>query len=812
MYKRILFILFPLIIMAINHLSAQDIVVIGQVMSAETGEALPMVNVWFKGSKTGCITNEEGFFMLRSDKPERQLCVSVIGYRSRTISLEYGKDQMIEIFLKEESTLLDEIVVMPKQDYAIKLLEKARENRHKNNPDNLTEIRGTEKTQTHINITNIKSKTLQRKLFNELLSGAISHNDSNYTLPVYINQTVSDFYNGTDSTSSTIIDEKQNAVKLLSSEQWKQFVAGYTPKINLYNTYSTILGTNFMSPIAKSAKNYYNFYLADSTTNANGKEYKIRVLPKNEHGLVYKGWLCIDSATYAITQADLNIANGTNVSYLNNFNYKYTAKSIDNIFLPTQKNQQMGLSMNLFAKSGQQNITGLILTENKEYKTDYATRGDEIATDTTSTDSITTTLNNSMEAMWNGVDSINQTRIRKLVTWGIDIVLNQYLHIWQIDLGPICNLFHYNRLEGISPRLSLRSGEKFSRNITFGGYWGYGFYDRRHKYGGEIQWRFGPTRRNTLSLFYDHKVEHYGYDDMLIYNENRVMDIDNISNSIVFKKDPTIALFKKFDLQYAYEKQGFKFKINAFMQEIESNPFVTYIQNGKPIEKLSNAGVKLDFRLSWEERSLDYFFHRYYLSTKYPVIHFTAETGVARVVPELRFYGKFGIYAHQKVPLGFGKLNWAFQANAVVGTVPFPLLIMARSSRGSYYNNTDFMLLHQMELMSNLYVAATIRYQTRGYIFGYIPYVNKLGIKEDIIFNIGYGHLSNRHKEMLEYPPLMLNDKGLSNWNNMPYIEAGFGFSNILHVGGIEFIWRVTHRDAPDAMKFGVRWFLDLDI
>ena len=271
MYKRILFILFPLIIMAINHLSAQDIVVIGQVMSAETGEALPMVNVWFKGSKTGCITNEEGFFMLRSDKPERQLCVSVIGYRSRTISLEYGKDQMIEIFLKEESTLLDEIVVMPKQDYAIKLLEKARENRHKNNPDNLTEIRGTEKTQTHINITNIKSKTLQRKLFNELLSGAISHNDSNYTLPVYINQTVSDFYNGTDSTSSTIIDEKQNAVKLLSSEQWKQFVAGYTPKINLYNTYSTILGTNFMSPIAKSAKNYYNFYLADSTTNANGK-------------------------------------------------------------------------------------------------------------------------------------------------------------------------------------------------------------------------------------------------------------------------------------------------------------------------------------------------------------------------------------------------------------------------------------------------------------------------------------------------------------------------------------------------------------
>ena len=65
---------------------------------------------------------------------------------------------------------------------------------------------------------------------------------------------------------------------------------------------------------------------------------------------------------------------------------------------------------------------------------------------------------------------------------------------------------------------------------------------------------------------------------------------------------------------------------------------------------------------------------------------------------------------------------------------------------------------------------------------------------------------------MLEYPTFMLNAEGKPNWNNMPYIEAGFGFSNILHLGGIEFIWRVTHRDAPDAMKFGIKWFLNLDI
>ena len=310
---------------------------------------------------------------------------------------------MIEIFLKEESTLLDEIVVMPKQDYAIQLLEKVRENRHNNNPDNISNLQSIEKKQTYINVTNIKNRTLQRKLFNELLKGTISHSDSSHTLPVYINQTISNISISPDTSSITTIDEKQNAVKVLSADQWKQFVAGYTPQINLYNTYSTILGTNFMSPIAKSAKSYYNFFLADSTKTESGKEYKIRVLPKNEHGLVYKGWLWIDSATYAITKADLNIANGTNVSYLNNYNYKYQATANNNIFLPVQNNQQLGLSMNLFANSNRQNITGLILTENKEYTHSNVKREtDTEYGDSIYSDSISLSLNNSMEGMWNG--------------------------------------------------------------------------------------------------------------------------------------------------------------------------------------------------------------------------------------------------------------------------------------------------------------------------------------------------------------------------------------------------------------------------
>ena len=85
-----------------HFVAAQDIVVVGQVLSAEDLRPLEAASVWFKGTNIGCTTNEEGFFMLRSNEPQRTLIASVVGYKQRQIKLDYGKDQMIRIYLKED--------------------------------------------------------------------------------------------------------------------------------------------------------------------------------------------------------------------------------------------------------------------------------------------------------------------------------------------------------------------------------------------------------------------------------------------------------------------------------------------------------------------------------------------------------------------------------------------------------------------------------------------------------------------------------------------------------------------------------------
>ena len=118
-----------------------------------------------------------------------------------------------------------------------------------------------------------------------------------------------------------------------------------------------------------------------------------------------------------------------------------------------------------------------------------------------------------------------------------------------------------------------------------------------------------------------------------------------------------------------------------------------------------------------------------------------------------------------------------------------------------------------MELMSNYYAALTARYQTRGYIFGYIPYLKKLGIREDFMFNIGYGYLNPKYNtdNILAIPSTLYNYE--QGWHKTPYIECGFGFSNIFQIGDIAFVWRLTHRNStsPDAQNFAIKWRVGLD-
>jgi len=95
------------------QLYAQDLAVRGTVRS-EQNEPIPGVNVVVKGTNQVAITNNDGEFRMDVKSTEATLTFSFIGYKSQDVKI--GEKRIINVVLHEESTDIDEVVVMGYSD------------------------------------------------------------------------------------------------------------------------------------------------------------------------------------------------------------------------------------------------------------------------------------------------------------------------------------------------------------------------------------------------------------------------------------------------------------------------------------------------------------------------------------------------------------------------------------------------------------------------------------------------------------------------------------------------------------------------
>ncbi len=94
---------------SVSMLFAQDLVVKG-IVKSKNGESLPGVNIVIKGTSNGAVTNFDGEYTIKVDKPEATLVYSFIGFKSQEI--EIAGQSTINVTLLEDVTGLDEVVVV----------------------------------------------------------------------------------------------------------------------------------------------------------------------------------------------------------------------------------------------------------------------------------------------------------------------------------------------------------------------------------------------------------------------------------------------------------------------------------------------------------------------------------------------------------------------------------------------------------------------------------------------------------------------------------------------------------------------------
>ena len=83
----------------------------GYVKNAKTNQALPQVNITVKGSNTGTISNQSGFFRLKIDHSPADVLFSSVGFSSEEISLSTARNAVYHVFMSPQITELEAVTV-----------------------------------------------------------------------------------------------------------------------------------------------------------------------------------------------------------------------------------------------------------------------------------------------------------------------------------------------------------------------------------------------------------------------------------------------------------------------------------------------------------------------------------------------------------------------------------------------------------------------------------------------------------------------------------------------------------------------------
>ena len=763
--------------------SAVETIIVGEIVNETTGEAIPNVNIHFRGTKIGTTSDENGSYALRVDMTAKaQLVFSAVGYYTQRFDIEPGTMAGLQVAMRERVATLTEVVVAPNENPALELLRQVRAHREENDrtmhPDNSSVLH---REQT-LYVSHINKRHLRRALWRSLQSGLIAQEDSTYIMPLY-RETQSFRISGNEMTPA---NDQQTQALILSSTDYSSLLGG-EGNLNFYANSVALMGHAFLSPLASGGNLYYHYYLVGADT--------IHFRTRNPFYATFNGEMVIDTATFALRAITAYVPAEVAVNYVNTLHVSQVLapdnsiayESVSALLDFSVKSDKAGtvfptllLNTNLRSNSSQNGLT--------------AERSDSVSGLTANEMS-----DLSADSAFAALDSLPIVRTAK---WFATIATTGYIPTGTpVDIGHIEEILQVNQHEGVHIGLPFRTNEKMSKVVSLEASVGYGFKDRSPKGMGRVSVNLPTPRRNILQLEYNDRYvwsEVDDFDRLLRENSMGWGNFDFTAYAFEALKRDSLCV------NTALRQRQLQFHWFAdWTKNLETHAYIRAgWQDGYAYQSLSTV-----FRLSWGERKYDgYFMRRYAYSTKYPVLYLGFETGhvkqsaISNQQSTLYAHLRFMLTQHANLGMG-GTLTYALQAGALFGHVPSTLLWQADANQGYAYDPYRFTFLHGQQMLADKYVTLQTEWNGQGILFNLIPGIRWLHLRELVEAKIAYGYLSN------EYQVSSTENSLLSTHGSLLYAELGIGIGNILRVCDLYSIWSLS----PE-IQWGMRFRIHLGL
>jgi hypothetical protein len=788
------------VMLSIASVSAQETMVVGQVVNAADRTPIPQVNITFKNTNIVVQSNEEGYFIIKNKGKQTSLVFSCVGFKLQEINVKYGQSVGMDIKMEEESTLLQEVFIIPGANPALELIKKVRMMRKANDVSLLNGFSAESTEQNLVLLSKINQRSLSKRIFDQLKKGNLSKTDSSLVLPMYMAETKFSLTpKEKREVSKNIYSSSESGMKIL-----EKLVGNLETELNFYENSVSVFGKGMVSPLANVGYSYYNYYLTDSIQHATGKQYEIHFRSKNIKNLAFNGKLWIDSATFALVNIEAELPNQANINFIHNLRI-----SENFIQQPshrwTRQTEEMALNMNYELMADSLHPKPEIFVK-RTASYHYTDSNPALTARNFAKSSYT------VESLDDKLKDLNNTPILRTAKWIADVMFTGYMDLGKIDLGKVEQIIRITDIEGVRLTLPLRTNEKLWKNVSLGGYAGYGFKNQTVKYSGFAQFKLPREKRRILGVSYtnDYRRVDYNYNDFLFRENPLILGDEDISSSVfALKSVGKMGERKEFSVSFTNEwNSDIESSLFIRSNEMLANASMPMEQNGTTFNSLLQQSVTLATRFSFGERKYNDHMQRIYIANAKPVIYGIMEYGKYQFGDQSGNYGKISTTVRQYYKFGIGQLNYILDAGMIFGNVPYQLLQVPPGSETGGYSTFQFNMMNYMEYAADKYINLHSELMLNGLIMNQIPLIKKLNLREMCSFNIAYGGLNNSHKLQMDYPTYM-------SPMDKPYVEAGVGLTNILGIFTLQSVWRLTDlnhvgMDGKKVAPWGLRGCLSL--
>lgn len=791
-----------------------------------TNQPIPYANIVFKGSQVGVVSNEDGRFYIESPNNYTAIIVSFVGFPEKEVKLPKLVNYDFKVVLTEGNALKEVKIyagkTSKKDNPALDILRKIWERRRKNGLKMFKQYQYEKYEKVEFDMNTIDSAFMKNKLFKGMEFVFKNIDTSSVTgktyLPIFINESLSDFYGDNEAKKTKEILKANKNSGLGNGDGVNMFIKDLYNDFDIYDNYLNFFDKSFVSPLSRTGIDVYNYVLTDTAFIDNKWCYNIVFYPRRKNELTFKGDFWVNDSTFAIKTINMAVTKSANINWVKDIYIEQEFEVLnDSVFLPTR--DYMMSDFALRKKEESKGVYGKRTTLYRNFKFDekkpekfykeevnYIDNTVYAKSDEYWEENRFERLNKDEVGIYKMIDTLKTVKRFKQMYSLVSILGSGYIEIpkWKLDYGPIFSTVGFNDVEG----WRLRAGGRtyFGPNDLWRiqAYTAYGFDDNKFKYGVSGKWMVDKKNRVIISGGNRRDVEQIGasltttndvlgrsYASSGLFTTAANGKLTNINlSTLAVEMEPVKNL--TFQLGFSYrtlESASETFSLNYFTD----NTFTTTASEVKQSE------LNLQVEYTPKRKTIGYGVERREIDSPYSRFFINYSQGFKGLIDSDFDYQKIQLYYKQPVVIGaLGRSNFTMELGKTFGQVPLGLMSVVPGNQTYFIIQNTFSNLNFYEFVADEYATMQWEHNFNGKIFARIPGIRKLNLREIIGVRGVYGTVSDENRA--------INASGLVyQAPEKPYWEYSAGIGNIFKVFRLDFAWRANYRDIPDTNNFTIK-------